>query len=167
MQHSQSKMPSTSYNSSWTALVWLEIVIKFVGITIGMIAGALTLANFAFIVPESIARFSQAVILLLLALGLVAGIVHQYMEREIRPVFFVILNALAHWGIVIALVSANLASLFLVLFCLSMILGDLVKLRLMGMREVKNTLGLPRAFLYALPLLYILGYGLIIVLTFL
>lgn len=153
------------YSARWTPLAWLEIVIKFGGITIGMIAGALTLANFAFIVPESIVRFFQILILFVMSLGLLAGIVDRYLDREIGAMFFVILNNLGHWGMVISLVAANMGMPILAVFCFVMILGDLVKLRFLRITNV-TIRNIPRSFLSGLTGLYILGYSLIIALMF-
>lgn len=163
--HLQPKLNSSWYTARWTPLAWLEIVIKFGGITIGMIAGALTLANFAFIVPESIVRFFQLLILFGMALGLLAGIVDRYLDREIGAMFFVILNNLGHWGMVISMVAGNLGMPVLALFCFIMILGELVKLRFLRITNVKIR-NIPSSFLYGLTGLYILGYSLIIALMF-
>ncbi|MGD2040357.1 MAG: hypothetical protein PVH11_05990, partial [Anaerolineae bacterium] len=106
----------------------------------------------------------QLIVLFVLSLGLVAAILDRWIEREIVAMVFVILNNVAHWGMVIALLFQPWPGWLLLAFAGLMLLGDLVKLVFLRVHTdfaVRNT---PRVALYGLTGVYVTGYSMILLL---
>ncbi len=143
----------------WPALAWLETIIKLAALIIGIIAGAnaLSAANLAF--PTGLALV-QFIILIILSLGLVTAVFDRIADREIIAMFFVVVNNLGHWGMVLGLAAASER---LLLFAGLMLVGDLVKIWFIRTHNFTVRDFSPRV-LYALTLFYVGGYMLLILL---
>jgi hypothetical protein len=151
--------------ASWPALAWLETAIKLSALILGIAALIQALSNGVFGLPGGL-QLAQFIILALLSLGLVAAILDRFAEREIVAMIFVVINNLGHWGMVVALASIPGPGGLLVGFAGLMLLGDLVKLVFLQAHNftVRDT---PRAVLYGLTLVYVIGYLAILVLEWL
>lgn len=148
----------------WPPLAWLETVIKLIAIATGTVALIQALAGGQFALPGGL-RLAQLVILALLSLGLVAAIFDRLAQREIVAMVFVILNNLGHWGMVIALLGQPGPGALLTAFAGLMLAGDVVKLVFLRVHDfsVRDT---PRAVLYGLTSVYVVGYLVILLLQF-
>ncbi|MBN1562832.1 MAG: hypothetical protein JXA10_03275 [Anaerolineae bacterium] len=158
---SSSPDPKHWHVARWSPLAWLETTIKIIGLLIAIGALLFMLAEGrTFDFPDGVRR-AQWIVLVLLALGLVAAIVDRIIEREIVAMGFVIINNLGHWGMVIALMFAPYPDGELLAFAGLMFFGDLIKLWFLYMSgfTVRNT---PRAVLYGLTLVYVIGYLVIV-----
>lgn len=142
----------------WPPLAWLETVIKLVGMLFGFSALRAAFSENVWRFPEGAALF-QWVVLLLLSLGLLAAIGDRLREREGIAMGFVILNNIAHWGFVLALLAGTAAGLqaFAALF----LLGDIVKVLFIRLHRF-NVRDIGQPVLYALTGVYIFGYFLLI-----
>lgn len=150
---------------NWTALGWLETLVKAAAILTGVVALVNALGGAGYRLPEG-ARLIQLALLTLLALGLAVAIYDRYLEREIIAMIFVLFNNLGHWGMALALLSPDGPGGLLPIFCLLMLLGDLVKLRFLMVTGF-TVRGLPRSVLYGLTGFYAAGYTLILFLELL
>ncbi|MBN2471073.1 MAG: hypothetical protein JXN59_10140 [Anaerolineae bacterium] len=153
----------TWHIASWHPLAWVETVIKLAAFAVAIPAGARALGAGGLALPggETLAQF---VILAVLALGLLAAIYDRWLEKEIIAMGFVVLNNLAHWGMVLALAAPINAPL--VAFAGLMLLGDLVKLVFLRTADfaVRDT---PQRVLYSLTLFYVVGYLLLLLIALL
>ena len=157
--------PKKWYIGQWPALAWIETVIKLVALGLALFTAITTLthANFG---PPIGKAWIQLVILGLLSIGLLIAIYDRILEREIIAMSFVLLNNLGHWGMLLALFGDRRPSQALLLFCMLMLAGDLVKLIFLRVHKfgVRDT---PRAVLYGLTSIYAAGYLIIALLELL
>jgi hypothetical protein len=149
------------YVAQWPFLAWLETAIKLVALTIGIWGASATFGG-EFAWPTGV-RLVQLTVLALLSLGLVAAIFDRLAEREVVAMVFVVPNNLGHWGMTAALAFAPGPAGALVAFATLMLVGDLVKLVFIKVHnfQVRDT---PRAVLYGLTLLYVVGYLVLLIL---
>jgi hypothetical protein len=142
--------------AQWPPLAWLETGIKLAAIVIGIVAlvQALVTANFRF--PTDL-RLIQFATLLILSIVLLAAILDRYLEREIVAMVFVLLNNLAHWGMVVSLASQPGPGWLLLAFVALMPAGDAVKLVFLRVEDfsIRDT---ARLMLFGLTSFYIVGY---------
>jgi hypothetical protein len=153
------------YIAKWSPLAWLETLIKFIAILIGIAALANALSNGTFELPSGL-RLVQFVVLGILCLGLVAAIFDRLSRREIVSMVFVLFNNLGHWGLLIALAFVPRPAALLVYFSVLMVGGDLVKLASFKADNFTQS-GVSPATLYALTGFYIVGYAILLVLEWL
>lgn len=149
--------------ANWGPLGWLETAIKLVAFAIAISAGvrALTSGGLALPSGEGLVQF---IILAVLALGLLVAIYDRILEREIFAMGFVVLNNLAHWGMVVALASPISAPL--VTFVGLIILGDLVKVYFLYTSDfqVRDT---PKNVMISLTLMYVAAYVVLLLIALL
>jgi hypothetical protein len=155
------------YIANWSPLGWLETAIKLVALMVAMIALSVTSGTFS---SPSGARLVQVIVLVILSLGLTAGIADRYQQREIIAMLFIVINNVGHWGMVYALLTkvASDGSLtaknLMPIFAGLMLLGDLVKL--VWLRVSGHTQdGYPQSVLYGLVGVYVVGYIIILLLA--
>jgi hypothetical protein len=144
------------YVGDWPPLAWAETILKLIAIVFGIVALVQAISAGAFALPSG-PRLAQFLILAFLSLGLLVAIFDRLAEREIVAMVFVILNNLGHWGMVVALATRPGPGWLLVAFAGLMLLGDLVKLSFLRVHDfsVRDT---PRAVLYGLTSVYVVGY---------
>jgi hypothetical protein len=147
---------------AWPPLAWLETVIKLIALGIGLVTLIGALSDGDFDLPGGV-RLGQLIVLAVLSLGLGVAIADRIIEREIVAMAFVIVNNLGHWGMVIALASADGPGTALVAFCALMLIGDLVKVVFLRVHHY-TTRDTPPAVMVGLTLFYAAGYGLILLL---
>ena len=155
--------PQHWHIANWSPLGWLETGIKLVAQVAAIIALVNALSGGTFAAPAG-ARLIQVIVLAVLALGLTAGIYDRYVGREIIAMAFILLNNVAHWGMVYALLTKPGPGTLLLIFAGLMLLGDLVKLywlRVSGF-TVRNY---SRATLFGLTGFYVAGYVIILLLA--
>jgi hypothetical protein len=154
--------PKTWHMAKWHPLAWLETGIKLVGLGIGVGTAVATLTDPTFAFPTGL-RLVQFVVLVFLSLGLVAAIFDRLADRELIAMGFVVLNNLGHWGMVLALASAQELGNAVWLFAGLMLLGDLVKLWFIKVANF-TVRDFPQRTLYILTGMYVVGYSLILLL---
>ncbi len=155
--------PQSWHLAKWPLLAWLETTIKLIAFIVALIALKQTLNHGDYATPQGLGLV-QVSIQVILSLGLVVAIFDRWIEREVVSMLFVIPNNVTHWGIVLVLFSTgntkplNYGTLWLIAFFSLMLLGDLVKLCFLKRHNfsVRDT---PPALLYGLTLVYVLGYG--------
>ena len=144
------------YVAKWHPLAWVETVVKVAAHVVALIAlvGAFRRGGWTWPAGANLAQF---VVLLVLSLGLVAAIFDRLQAREIVAMAFVVLNNVAHWGMVYALAVPPGPGRLLTVFAALMLAGDLVKLVFLAVSDftVRDT---PRSVLYGLTLVYVVGY---------
>ena len=147
----------------WPALAWLETAIKLVAIAVGVAAFVTALSSGGALALPGGRRLVQLIVLALLALGLLAAIYDRWLEREIVAMAFVLVNNLGHWGMTLALTSDTLSSGYLVAFCALMLIGVVIKLVFLRVHafQVRD---IPRTVLFGLTSVYVVGYGVILLL---
>ena len=148
--------------AEWPPLAWLETSIKAIALALGIAAAVQALSGGGFKLPGGL-RLAQLIVQGVLALGLVAAIFDRLAEREIVAMIFVIFNNLGHWSMVLALASEVGPGRLLFGFAGLMLLGDLVKLAFLVSHPAFTVRDTPRAALYGLTLLYVVGYTAILV----
>jgi len=149
--------------SNWSALGWLETGIKLFAFLAAMLALINALSSGTLTAPAG-ARLIQVIVLMVLALGLLAGLADRYNQREIIAMGFILLNNLAHWGMVYALLTLPVPTNLLLIFAGLMLLGDLVKvywLRVSGYTQD----GYPQSILFGLTGVYVVGYVILLIVT--
>jgi hypothetical protein len=151
--------------AAWPPLAWLETAIKAAALVVGLVALRGALSSGEWQLPAGI-RAVQFALLVLLSLGLVAAIFDRLDEREIVAMVFVLFNNLGHWGMTAALASQPGPGNLLVVFCLLMLVGDLVKLLFIRVHDF-TVRGTSRAVLYGLTSAYVFGYAAILLLELL
>ncbi len=151
--------------ANWTALGWLETIIKLAAHAVALVALVNALSAPAAALLEG-ARLLQVIIMGLLALGLTGAIIERFMQREIIAMIFVLINNVAHWGMVYALTRSPGPGNLLLIFAGLMLLGDLVKIGFfLTTPFIAETYGsFPRWLPYALTGFFIAGYIALIVL---
>ena len=142
----------------WPLLAWGETVLKLAGMGFGFYALAAALRAGEIKLPAGPA-LAQWAILVLLSLGLFAAIVDRLQEREIITMVFVVLNNIAHWGFVVALMAGTSAGL--AAFAALFFAGDVVKIMFIRRHQFKVR-DVPTRTMYTLTSVYALGYALII-----
>jgi hypothetical protein len=150
--------------AQWHPLAWVETAVKVAAHVIALVALGRALQRGGWTWPGG-GQLAQLVVLIVLSLGLVAAIFDRLAEREIIAMIFVLLNNLAHWGMVVALTIPPGPGSLLTYFAALMLIGDLVKLRFLAVTDftVRDT---PRSVLYGLTLFYVVGYVVILALQF-
>lgn len=148
--------------AQWHPLAWVETVIKVAAHVTALVAFSSALQRGGWTLPGG-AGLAQFIVLAVLSLGLAAAIFDRLAEREIIAMVFVLINNLAHWGMVIALMKPPGPGARLTIFAALMLAGDLVKLVFLAVTDftVRDT---PRSVLYGLTLFYVVGYIAILVL---
>ncbi len=147
----------------WSALGWLETGIKLIAFVAAILALVNALTSGTFSAPSGV-RLIQVIVLAVLALGLTVGIVDRLRQREIIALAFILINNLAHWGMVYALLTLPGPGSLLLIFAGFMLLGDLVKiywLRVSGYTQD----GIPQSVLYGLTSTFVVGYAIILLLA--
>lgn len=148
--------------ATWHPLAWVETAVKVAAHVVAVIVlvGALQRGGWTW--PGG-ARLAQFIVLIVLSLGLVAAIFDRLQEREIVAMVFVLVNNVAHWGMVVALAVPPGPGSALTAFAALMLAGDLVKLVFLTVTDftVRDT---PRSVLYGLTLVYVVGYIVILAL---
>ena len=155
--------PKKWHVANWSPLGWLETGIKLIAFVSAIFALIQALSNGTFISPSG-TRLIQVIILVFLALGLFGAIFERYMQREIIAMIFVLVNNIAHWGMVYALLTIPGPGTLLLIFAGLMLLGDLVKiywLRVSGFTQD----GRPQSIFYILTGGYVVGYVIILLLA--
>lgn len=165
MGHKMSIARKHWHVDNWTGLGWLETLIKAAAIVTGFVALVAARGAESLSLPEG-TRLVQLGILVLLSLGLLAAIYDRYLEREIIAMVFILFNNVGHWGMVIALLTPTGPGGLLPIFCLLMLLGDMVKLRFLMVTHF-TVRGMPSALFYGLTSFYAAGYALILILELL
>lgn len=157
MADDTTKAPAREWHiAQWPPLAWLETGVKLVAIVIGIVAlvQALVMADYRF--PAGL-RLIQFATLLILSIALLAAILDRYREREIVAMVFVLLNNLAHWGMVVSLASKPGPGWLLLAFVSFMLVGDAVKLIFLRLQDIRVR-DTPRLMLLGLTSFYIVGY---------
>jgi hypothetical protein len=141
--------------SDWSVLGWIETILKIIAFVFaGMIVfPAIQSGNFHF---PPLGLF--LIIQILLSLGLFVAIFDRLKEKEIIAMVFIIMNNLAHWGIVYSLFTQVNNSLYLLLFFIFMLVGDLVKIIFIKTSNF-TVRDLSKSVLYGLTFFYIVGYS--------
>lgn len=153
--------PKQWYVARWPALAWLETGIKLVALGIGIRAGVNAFAAGAWAMPQG-AGWIAAIVLIVLAVGLLAAIGDRLADREAVAMVFVILNNLGHWGMVAAFFSAAGPGGAADTFAGLMLAGDLVKIGFIRAHDF-TVRDYPQRLLYILTGVYIVGYLLILI----
>jgi len=149
--------------ANWSLLGWLETGIKLIAFVAALVALITALSSGTFTAPSG-AHLIQVIVLSVLSLGLTAGIVDRYNQREIIAMGFILLNNIAHWGMVYALLTIPAPASLLLIFAGLMLVGDLVKiywLRVSGYTQG----GYPQSVLYGLTGIYVVGYIIILIIA--
>ncbi len=149
--------------ANWSALGWIETGIKLIAFVAAILALINALSSGIVTAPSGV-WLIQVIVLAVLALGLSVGIVDRYNQREIIAMIFILLNNLAHWGMVYALLTVPGPGNLLLIFTGLMLLGDLVKiywLRVSGYTQG----GYPQSVLYGLTGIFVVGYIIVFLLT--
>ncbi len=155
--------PKPWHYADWSPLGWLETVIKAVAFIIAFIALVNALTGGTAAAPVGW-EWVIVILLGLLALGLTAAIVERYNQREIFAMGFVLVNVVAHWGMVYSLLTVPGPGGLFLLFVSLMLIGDVVKLvwlRVSGYSQV----GVPASVMYGLTGFYAAGYLILVLLT--
>jgi hypothetical protein len=155
--------PKVWHVAPWPPLAWLETVIKLAAFGFGIAALVQALVIGTFELPGGL-RLAQLIALFVLSLGLVAAILDRLAEREIVAMIFVVLNNVAHWGMVVALLFQPGPGWLLLAFAGLMLLGDLVKLVFLRVHTDFSVRDTPRTVLYGLTGFYVVGYLVILLL---
>jgi hypothetical protein len=148
--------PRSWYVARWPALAWAETLLKLAALVLGIAAGWQAVADLDFHLPEGW-RLIELIILVVLSMGLLAAIVDRWAEREVVAMFFVVINNLGHWGMVISLAGSSPAKSTLLLFAGLMLLGDVVKLLFIRVHRF-TVRARSSSLLIGLTSIYILGY---------
>lgn len=143
----------------WPPLAWLETVLKLAGMWFGFAAlfSALQSGRMAFPAGPVLFRW---IVLVVLSVGLLVAIGDRLKEREIVAMVFVVLNNIAHWGMVIGVMVGTAPGL--AAFAAFFLAGDLVKLVFLRLHRFQVR-DIGPGTLYALTGIYILGYAIILI----
>lgn len=151
--------------ADWPPLAWLETVIKLFALFLAILTAYRGIQRWTFEFPSGLELLEWA-IMLVLSLGLALAILDRIQNREIFAMGFVLLNNLGHWGMTYTLMTDPGPGALLSVFAGLMLLGDLVKLLFLRLYTFKVR-DLPKAVLYGLTAVYILGYSTIILIELL
>lgn len=154
--------PKRWHFANWSPLGWLETVIKLVAFAAAISGFINSLAKSEFVAPGGL-RLIQVLVLGVLSLGLTLGIVDRYKQREIIAMIFILINNVAHWGMVIALLRLPGPGSALLIFAGLMLLGDLIKLYWLR-RSGYTQDGYSPALMYGLVGTYAVGYIIVLLL---
>lgn len=110
----------------WPALAWLETAVKGAAQVVGIVALARAIGG-DIAQPHGM-RLAEVVILAVLSLGLLGAIVDRVSEREVIAMAFVIPNNVAHWGVLVALVTSPGPGRLAAIFFALMFTGELIKI---------------------------------------
>lgn len=149
--------------SNWSPLGWLETVIKLVAQVAAIIALVNALSSGTFSSPSGV-RLVQVVVMAILALLLTFAIVDRYMEREIFAMIFVLINNIAHWGMVYALLTTPGPGSLLLIFTALMALGDLIKVRWLIVSKF-SVRGTSTKVMVGLASTFVIGYLIVLLLA--
>ncbi len=147
----------------WSPLGWLETGIKLVAHVAAIIALLNALSSGTSVAPQG-TRLIQVIVLAILALLLLLAIVDRYQEREIIAMGFVIINVIAHWGMVYALLTTPGPGSLLTIFAGLMLLGDLVKIRWLFVSGFTSR-GQSTQVMVGLVSIFVIGYAIIFLLS--
>lgn len=155
------------YIGQWGALGWAETIIKLGAHILALIALLYALLYGSYTIPQGW-RFIQVMILGFLSFGLTIAFFDRIIQREIISIIFGIVNAIAHWSMVYALMTQPGPGWTLPLFALLMLIGDLIKLRFFALTNyITHTYpGVPVWLPYFLVSVYVVGYGILVMLGF-
>jgi hypothetical protein len=155
------------YVADWTPIGWAETIIKLVAHAFAGIALIYALLSGTYVAPEG-GRFVEVAILAFLSLGLTIAIFDRFLQREIVAMLFAIVNNIAHWGMVYALLTQPGPGLLLPIFALLMLIGDIIKLRFLAVTDfILHTYpGVPRWIPFFFVGIFIVGYTLLILIGF-
>ncbi len=147
----------------WPPLSKTETLIKLAAFGFAYTALATSIGRAAVPIAQDVRSLAQAVILGVLALGLVAAVWDRWRRREVVSMVFVLLNAPAHGLLLVALLHGAGVDFWLTLFASLMLLGDLIKAVSFyvpppPVRDLSPAVGA------ALTGIYALGYAAILVL---
>lgn len=141
--------------ANWSPLGWLETFLKGLAMVIGI--SVLFMAISGPLALRSGGTLVQTIVMGVLALTITFGVVDRFIEREIFAMIFVVFNIFAHWGIFLGLMSAYDIANQVILYCVLMILGDLVKVRWLAVSGF-TVRGLTFRVLAAFTTFFIVGY---------
>ena len=148
----------------WSFLGWLETGIKAIALLIGMWAFWLSHVSQIWIIPSGI-QLIQLIVLGVLSLGIFFAIFNRWQNKEITSMIFVLFNNLGHWGIFLALLR-NTGWPILPFFAFLLMLGDLVKIGFLRKQHYTEK-NIATSIFVMLTLLFVIGYGLIGLLSYL
>ncbi len=151
------------YIGNWSSLGWLETVIKVTAFVVAISTLGTALSTGSFMAPTG-GRLVQVIVLGFLSLGLTAAIFERYMQREIIAMVFVLVNNVAHWGMVYALLTLRDIGNALPIFASLMLGGDVVKLVWLYVSGYTQD-GIPQRIFYILTIGFIIGYVIICLLA--
>lgn len=97
------------------------------------------------------------IIQIILSVGLLIAIFDRFKEKELNAMIFILINNLAHWGILYSLFTQINFHFHLLMFFVFMLAGDLVKILFLK-TSTFTVRDLPKSVLYGLTILYITGY---------
>jgi hypothetical protein len=126
---------------SWGLWGWVETILKLVGIVAGLLAFAGSNAAAPLVLANN-PELGAVIVLALLTLAWVGALIPRFQQREVISMVFAIINALAHVGLLIALLRSPEPRTLAIVFGVFFILGQLAKdqfLRLSGYTEGGQT----------------------------
>jgi hypothetical protein len=144
----------------WGGLGWIETGIKSLAFLCAYLALATSVTT-GWSTPRGV-RIVELMLVGIAALGLLAAIGDRLLEREIVAMVFVCFNNLAHFALLLSLLTTDGPGRLLTAFAALMICGELVKIRFLHSTgfTVRNTstsivigLTVAYAFVYALAAL--------------
>ena len=144
------------YVGRWGPLGWVETALKAAAQVTAFVAFAQA-AGDGLSWPDGGLRRAQLILLSVLSLGLVAAIADRIAMREVISMAFVIPNVLAHLAMVAAIASVPGPGGQLVVFCLLMITGELVKIGFFATSGMRVRDVAPRVVI-GLTAVYAAGY---------
>ncbi len=149
--------------ADWSTLGWLETGIKLLAHIAAIVALINALSSGIITAPTG-TRLVQVIVLALLSLGLLGAILDRYMGREIIAMVFVLINNVAHWGMVYALLTTPGPGGLLLIFAGLMLLGDLVKEYWLYTSKFTQY-GLSTKVMMSLTGVFVVGYAIILILA--
>jgi hypothetical protein len=126
---------------SWGLWGWVETILKLIGIVAGLLAFAGSNAAAPLVLANN-PELGAVIVLTLLTLAWVGALIPRFQQREVISMVFAIINALAHVGLLIALLRSPDQRTLAIVFGVFFILGQLAKdqfLRLSGYTEGGQT----------------------------
>jgi hypothetical protein len=149
--------------SDWSPLGWLETGIKLLAHVAAIIALVNALSSGTRAAPQG-TRLIEVIVLGILALFLLLAIVDRYQDREIIAMAFVLVNVVAHWGMVYVLLTTPGPGSLLLIFALLMMIGDLVKIRWLFVSRFTSR-GLSTQAMVGLVSMFVVGYLILVLLS--
>lgn len=114
--------------ANWGLLGWLETAIKGLGMLVGFVAFVDSLGADKFIIGDN-PHLAAVILLGLLTLGFVAPLFFRYVQKEVISMAFAVFNFLGHTALFLALVRQPDQEIYVILFGVAYIMGELVKQR--------------------------------------